>query len=157
MNEGSASFEGGTGDRAQEKCGAGQRACAVEGLQEPGGVRDGSHMQAQPVNTPPLLQLHEHIEPAAHHFAPAAIVSFAGKRFAVGMCSLEGHSTVMTATACTPSILCVPDQFVACHTIAQMALFAGKRFAVGMCSLEGHQLAGEERFQVEMLPDGSVW
>jgi uncharacterized protein (UPF0548 family) len=33
----------------------------------------------------------------------------------------------------------------------------GKRFAVGMCSLEGHQLAGEERFVVDMLPDGSVW
>lgn len=33
----------------------------------------------------------------------------------------------------------------------------GKRFAVGMCSLEGHQLAGEERFAVDMLPDGSVW
>lgn len=34
---------------------------------------------------------------------------------------------------------------------------AGKRFAVGMCSLQGHQLAGEERFAVDMLPDGSVW
>lgn len=36
-------------------------------------------------------------------------------------------------------------------------LRAGKRFSVGMCSLEGHQLAGEERFAVDMLPDGSVW
>lgn len=34
---------------------------------------------------------------------------------------------------------------------------AGKRFAVGMCSLAGHQLAGEERFQLELHADGSVW
>lgn len=34
---------------------------------------------------------------------------------------------------------------------------AGKRFAVGMHSLTGHQLAGEERFQVELHQDGSVW
>jgi uncharacterized protein (UPF0548 family) len=34
---------------------------------------------------------------------------------------------------------------------------AGKRFALGMCSLDGHQLAGEERFAVELHADGSVW
>ncbi|WIA39695.1 hypothetical protein OEZ86_005758 [Tetradesmus obliquus] len=33
----------------------------------------------------------------------------------------------------------------------------GKRFALGMCSLDGHQLAGEERFAVELHADGSVW
>jgi uncharacterized protein (UPF0548 family) len=41
--------------------------------------------------------------------------------------------------------------------VAAAGVSAGKRFAVGMCSLEGHQLAGEERFAVDMLPDGSVW
>lgn len=34
---------------------------------------------------------------------------------------------------------------------------AGRRFALGLCSLNGHQLAGEERFQVELHADGSVW
>lgn len=38
-----------------------------------------------------------------------------------------------------------------------LRLCAGKRFAVGMCSLAGHQLAGEERFQLELHEDGSVW
>eukprot|EP00882_Tetradesmus_deserticola_P001654 GHRQ01001781.1.p1 GENE.GHRQ01001781.1~~GHRQ01001781.1.p1 ORF type:complete len:256 (+),score=63.08 GHRQ01001781.1:64-831(+) len=33
----------------------------------------------------------------------------------------------------------------------------GQRFALGMCSLSGHQLAGEERFAVDMHADGSVW
>lgn len=33
----------------------------------------------------------------------------------------------------------------------------GRRFAVGLASLTGHQLAGEERFSVELHADGSVW
>eukprot|EP00887_Chlorella_sp_A99_P000809 scaffold5.g809.t1 len=33
----------------------------------------------------------------------------------------------------------------------------GRRFAVGLASLNGHQLAGEERFSVELHADGSVW
>lgn len=33
---------------------------------------------------------------------------------------------------------------------------AGRRFVLGLCSLDGHQLAGEERFCVEMHADGSV-
>ena len=33
---------------------------------------------------------------------------------------------------------------------------AGRRFSLGLCSLTGHQLAGEERFQVELHADGSV-
>lgn len=33
----------------------------------------------------------------------------------------------------------------------------GRRFALGLNSLTGHQLAGEERFAVELHADGSVW
>lgn len=33
----------------------------------------------------------------------------------------------------------------------------GRRFALGLCSLNGHQLAGEERFAVELHADGAVW
>ncbi|KAL4447421.1 hypothetical protein ABPG75_004640 [Micractinium tetrahymenae] len=33
----------------------------------------------------------------------------------------------------------------------------GRRFVLGLCSLNGHQLAGEERFCVELHADGSVF
>ncbi|KAL4427456.1 hypothetical protein ABPG77_000745 [Micractinium sp. CCAP 211/92] len=33
----------------------------------------------------------------------------------------------------------------------------GRRFVLGLCSLNGHQLAGEERFCVELHGDGSVF
>ncbi|PSC68732.1 hypothetical protein C2E20_7698 [Micractinium conductrix] len=33
----------------------------------------------------------------------------------------------------------------------------GRRFALGLSSLHGHQLAGEERFSVELHADGSVF
>lgn len=33
----------------------------------------------------------------------------------------------------------------------------GRRFSVGLASARGHLLAGEERFSVELRPDGSVW
>ena len=46
---------------------------------------------------------------------------------------------------------------VLCYSLPLRAGPAGKRFAVGLSSLTGHQLAGEERFQVEMHADGSVW
>lgn len=52
----------------------------------------------------------------------------------------------------TCCVACVPAA-----AAASVCLRPGKRFSVGMCSLEGHQLAGEERFAVDMLPDGSVW
>lgn len=37
------------------------------------------------------------------------------------------------------------------------AAAAGRIFSLGLCSLSGHQLAGEERFQLELHADGSVW
>lgn len=51
----------------------------------------------------------------------------------------------------------VPPMY--CRTCIACVLLcaAGKRFALGMCSLDGHQLAGEERFAVELHADGSVW
>jgi hypothetical protein len=74
----------------------------------------------------------------------------------MGMCFLYTATgrlhTPVPAAALTPHDL-------RAHLLVPTTLssITGKRFAVGMCSLEGHQLAGEERFQVEMLPDGSVW
>ena len=51
-----------------------------------------------------------------------------------------------------------PPCLPACvHPASPGSVLAGKRFAVGLSSLTGHQLAGEERFQVEMHADGSVW
>lgn len=67
--------------------------------------------------------------------------------FQFGMCSRKGHQPVV-------SVLPQQQRYCPCH---RCCFPAGKRFSVGMCSLEGHQLAGEERFAVEMLPDGSVW
>ena len=75
------------------------------------------------------------------------------KCFAVGLSSLSAHPH---SPLCYPLLSrhlppnCIPAP-------AFSFLNAGQRFAVGLSSLTGHQLAGEERFQVELHADGSVW
>jgi len=67
-------------------------------------------------------------------------------------------TTICSATQTVVPWSVLPAQVVYCkEEAATLEGGKGRRFAMGMCSLNGHMLAGEERFQVEMLADGSVW
>ncbi|KAI3429326.1 hypothetical protein D9Q98_005421 [Chlorella vulgaris] len=73
--------------------------------------------------------------------------------------AVKAGVTICSATQTVVPWSVLPAQVVYCKE--ESADFGpgdkGKRFAVGMHSLTGHQLAGEERFQVELHQDGSVW
>ncbi|KAI7838667.1 hypothetical protein COHA_007470 [Chlorella ohadii] len=73
--------------------------------------------------------------------------------------AMQNGATICSATQTVVPWSVLPAQVVYCNESA--AEFGpgnkGRRFAVGLCSLNGHQLAGEERFQVELHADGSVW
>lgn len=73
--------------------------------------------------------------------------------------AMRNGATICSATQTVVPWSVLPAQVVYCNESA--AEFGpgnkGRRFAVGLCSLNGHQLAGEERFQVELHADGSVW
>jgi hypothetical protein len=71
------------------------------------------------------------------------------------LCTAKGCSCLIFLQAYCPSCILIST----CRPICFLELngVAGKRFALGMCSLDGHQLAGEERFAVELHADGSVW
>jgi hypothetical protein len=70
-----------------------------------------------------------------------------------GAAPLRGAAKCWAALR-SASIAGSPRQ-LACHW--PPARRAGQRFALGLSSLNGHQLAGEERFSVELHEDGSVW
>ncbi|EFN59596.1 hypothetical protein CHLNCDRAFT_132985 [Chlorella variabilis] len=73
--------------------------------------------------------------------------------------ALKPGVTICSATQTVVPWSVLPAQVVYCKE--ESAEFGpgdkGMRFSVGMSSLTGHQLAGEERFQVELHADGSVW
>ncbi|GAB4814132.1 hypothetical protein N2152v2_001178 [Parachlorella kessleri] len=73
--------------------------------------------------------------------------------------ALKPGATICSATQTVVPWSVLPAQVVYCKEGAASlgAGNKGRRFSTALCSLTGHQLAGEERFSVELHADGSVW
>lgn len=135
INEGAEEFEGGTGAHAAGLVGAGCPGVRARCLFS---MCAHGRKQARGRN----IHLDNACATVAAQYNVAQVCAV--------VCVLITNTYVMHAC------LIAADLFHAAGCCS-CGLCAGKRFAVGMCSLEGHQLAGEERFAVDMLPDGSVW